>query len=72
MAELRIEVFVNGTSMIIPQGCNVAQLLKHLQITGRLAVEVNQHIIPRSGFAEHELQQGDQIEIVHAIGGGAC
>jgi len=65
-----IEVLVNGTSILIPRDYNVAQLLKHLQISGRLAVEVNQDLIPASHFAEHVLQAGDRIEIVHAIGGG--
>jgi thiamine biosynthesis protein ThiS len=27
-------------------------------------------IVPRSSFRDCELQEGDKIEIVHAIGGG--
>jgi len=36
----------------------------------RLAMEVNREIVPRSEYAEHVLHDGDQVEIVHAIGGG--
>jgi sulfur carrier protein len=36
----------------------------------RLAVEVNQEIVPRSTYAAHRLRTGDRVEIVHAIGGG--
>ncbi|MEM9101171.1 MAG: sulfur carrier protein ThiS [Pseudomonadota bacterium] len=36
----------------------------------RLAVEVNQTIVPRSEYATFCLQSGDRVEIVHAIGGG--
>lgn len=36
----------------------------------RVAVEVNGDIIPRSQHASHQLQDGDVVEIVHALGGG--
>lgn len=36
----------------------------------RVAVEVNGDIIPRSQHASHTLQDGDVVEIVHALGGG--
>ena len=49
----------------------VAGLLAH---TGygerRVAVEVNREIVPRSRHAQHELREGDRVEIVQAIGGG--
>jgi len=35
-----------------------------------VAVEVNGEIVPRGRHAEHRLQPGDRIEIVHALGGG--
>lgn len=37
---------------------------------GRIAVEVNAEIVPRSEHPQKVLQDGDRIEIVHAIGGG--
>jgi sulfur carrier protein len=36
----------------------------------RVAVEVNREIVPRSQHAQHRLHDGDQVEIVQAIGGG--
>ena len=36
----------------------------------RVAVEVNGEIVPRGRHADHELQPGDRVEIVHALGGG--
>jgi len=36
----------------------------------RVAVEVNGEIVPRSQHAAHPLQDGDVVEIVHALGGG--
>lgn len=36
----------------------------------RVAVEVNGQIVPRGQHADHVLQAGDRVEIVHALGGG--
>ena len=49
-------------------------LLALLQAAGlgerRIAVEVNQEVIPRGRHADHLLSDGDRIEIIQAIGGG--
>jgi sulfur carrier protein len=36
----------------------------------RVAVEVNGEIVPRSQHGDHQLKDGDVVEIVHALGGG--
>jgi sulfur carrier protein len=49
----------------------VAALVDALGYTGkRIAVERNGEIVPRSRHAETPLAEGDQIEIVVAVGGG--
>ena len=66
-----MEVLVNGEPRQLAESATVAQLLDELASVGkRLAVEVNQEIVPRSLHASHKLRAGDRIEIVHAIGGG--
>lgn len=66
-----IEVTVNGEARTLANGASVADLVEELGLTGqRLAVEVNQAIVPRSTHPGHELRPGDRVEIVHAIGGG--
>ncbi len=35
-----------------------------------MAVERNREIVPRTGYAEAVLNDGDRIEIVSLIGGG--
>ncbi len=37
----------------------------------RLAVELNREIVPRTRWAETKLHEGDQLEIVHFVGGGS-
>lgn len=61
---------LNGQPRTLAENYTLASLVDELQLTGRLAVEINGDIIPRGRFAEHPLHDGDRIEIVRAIGGG--
>lgn len=61
---------VNGATHEVPAGQTVSELLAGLDIRGRIAVEVNGELVPRSAHARHRLADGDRIEVVHAIGGG--
>jgi thiamine biosynthesis protein ThiS len=36
----------------------------------RVAVELNRDIVPRDRWTETHLAEGDQLEIVHFVGGG--
>ena len=65
-----MQIILNGESIELDNQVNIVQLLSQLEISGRLAVEVNQRIIPRSLFSTYEIKSGDNIEIVEAIGGG--
>ncbi len=66
-----MEIIVNGEPRQVVEKYTVAQLLEAMDLVGRrLAVEINLEIVPRSMHANHQLQPGDKIEIVHAIGGG--
>ena len=66
-----ITIQLNGERLDCDTDTTVNQLVSLLGLQDkRLAVEINQHIIPRSTFAEHLLQAQDVVEIVQAIGGG--
>ena len=66
-----MRILLNGESFELPDGETVSALLTRLDLTGRrVAVELNLDIVPRSQHAETVLTEGDQIEVVHAIGGG--
>ena len=65
-----MEIIINGDRRAVPDRCTIAELLQKLDISGRLAVEVNEEIVPRSRFESYSLQDEDRVEIVHAIGGG--
>jgi sulfur carrier protein len=65
-----MQITLNGESLVIDNQVNIVQLLSRLEVSGRLAIEVNQRIIPRSLFSTYEIESGDNVEIVEAIGGG--
>lgn len=49
----------------------VADLIVELDLPpGKVAVERNREIVPKSRYAEIALAEGDRIEIVHFVGGG--
>lgn len=68
---MQSEITVNGETRSVPAGLTLADLVRELDLEGRrVAVEVNEEIVPRSRYAEHVLGAGDRVEVVAAIGGG--
>ena len=66
-----ITIVLNGENKQIEDSTSITGLLQNLDLSEtRLAVELNQEIIPRSDFASHTLSDHDKVEIVQAIGGG--
>jgi thiamine biosynthesis protein ThiS len=64
-------ITVNGAAQPVSAGQTVAVLLDALGLDRRkVAVERNEAIVPRSRYDTTELAPGDQLEIVHFIGGG--
>ncbi|MEQ3724547.1 sulfur carrier protein ThiS [Alcanivorax sp.] len=65
-----MKLIVNGDTLSL-DGNTIADLVTQLELTGRrLAVEVNREIVPKSQHPDFTLNDGDVLEIVHAIGGG--
>lgn len=66
-----MKLTVNGEPREVPDGATVLALLEQLGIVReRVAVEVNLEIVRRARHGEHQLQPGDQVEIVSFVGGG--
>ncbi|MFL9584451.1 sulfur carrier protein ThiS [Stenotrophomonas sp. AB1(2024)] len=66
-----VNIVLNGDHRQLPQSATVLDLLQAEHLTERrVAVEVNGEIVTRSLHGSHMLQDGDMIEIVHALGGG--
>jgi thiazole synthase len=70
MNDLRITV--NGELRTAPAGTTVAALISQLGMdAARVAVERNQDVVPRRTWTEALLDDGDRVEIVAFVGGGA-
>jgi sulfur carrier protein len=66
-----MQIQVNGSPAEVAEPCTLSALIETLALTDRrLAVEVNEELVPRSLFAAHRLAPGDRVEIIHAVGGG--
>jgi thiamine biosynthesis protein ThiS len=66
-----MQLRVNGEVRDAPQGASLARMLALLEIDPRkVAVERNRVIVPRSRFEACALADGDELEIVHFVGGG--
>jgi len=66
-----LAVSVNGEPRRIAAGASIAAMLRELGIDpARVAVERNLAIVARSTLEAVAVDDGDQFEIVHFVGGG--
>jgi sulfur carrier protein len=66
-----MQIILNGSATKIPDKLSAAGLVEHLELGDkRLAIEINREIVPRSQYEHTALHPNDNVEIVHAIGGG--
>lgn len=66
-----ISIVVNGEAKQLQGLASVAQLLQVLGLhAGRVAVERNLQILPRSEWSATQVVAGDRYEIVQFVGGG--
>jgi len=65
-----MQVILNGTSSTV-SATTLEVLVSELKLERRtIAIELNRCVVPRSEYSRTPLQEGDQIEVVHMIGGG--
>ena len=67
----RIEVTINGETRRVDAGLNIDELLTSLGLHPQLiVVEHNREILDRDEYANTEVREGDNFELVHFVGGG--
>ena len=65
-----MKIVINGQEQTFAP-VTLAQLVEQLGMKpDRVAVELNRNLVPRAQWAETNLAEGDQLEIVHFVGGG--
>ncbi len=62
---------VNGERQEAPEGTTVVDLLQTLGVRGRVAVERNGTVLRQAELAGTRLLEGDVLEVVSFVGGGA-
>ncbi|MET4897448.1 sulfur carrier protein ThiS [Sphingomonadaceae bacterium jetA1] len=66
-----VTITVNGEHKRVAAGLSLADLASHLGLVPeKVAVERNLEVVPRSTLAQVQVEDGDEIEIVHFVGGG--
>ena len=66
-----MQLRINGEVKTFARLATVTELVQALELEGkRIAVELNGEIVPRSQHAAMALADGDELEIVVAVGGG--
>jgi thiamine biosynthesis protein ThiS len=66
-----VTITVNGERRDVPPDLTLATLLAHLGLRAEsVVVEHNRRIVRRPELAAQPVAAGDEIEIVHFVGGG--
>lgn len=66
-----IDIRLNGEPRTVAAGLTVRALLEGLDLhPGMVVVERNREILPRDRYDSVKVESGDQLELVHFVGGG--
>jgi sulfur carrier protein len=66
-----MKIIVNDEKIEIPYNSNIEDLVIHLGYQNqRIAIEINESIVPKSNHSTHLLQNQDKVEVINAVGGG--
>ncbi len=67
----RFAIQLNGEEYTIEGDAGLVSLLDRLKMRrGRVAVEINQAVIPRAQYDAVTLKAGDTVEVINFVGGG--
>ena len=66
-----MKLTINGEKREILKSQTLGELIRELNIQApNFAMALNQQVIPKSKYATTPIQENDEVEIVHAVGGG--
>ncbi|KQN76693.1 thiazole synthase [Sphingomonas sp. Leaf62] len=66
-----MSITVNGDHMRVRDGLTIAELAAQIGLVAeKVAVERNLEVVPRSTLKDVKVEDGDELEIVHFVGGG--
>jgi thiamine biosynthesis protein ThiS len=66
-----MKLIINGEERTVEGPLTLQGLIEQLEMkSDRVAIELNREIAQRGQWTSMELKDGDQLEIVHFVGGG--
>ncbi|MEP6946229.1 MAG: sulfur carrier protein ThiS [Acidobacteriota bacterium] len=66
-----VQIFLNGRPRHVPPGTDIDRLLELFSLPSqRVAIELNKAVVRRTDWPGTQLKEGDQLEVVHFVGGG--
>jgi thiamine biosynthesis protein ThiS len=66
-----MKLTINGEKREILKSQTLEELIRELNIqVPNFAMALNQQVIPKSKYATTPIHENDEVEIVHAVGGG--
>ena len=66
-----MEILVNSKKISLPDDSNIEDLIVYLGYQNqRIAIEINESIIPKSNYSSFLLKELDKVEVINAVGGG--
>jgi sulfur carrier protein len=69
--EVFLRIRVNGELREVDDGLSLSGLVSILSLKPeQIAIELNKHVVRRAQWLNTLLSEGDQVEIVHFVGGG--
>ncbi len=67
----RFAIQLNGEEYTVDGDPSLPALLERLKMRrGRVAVEINQAVIPRAEYDAVNIKPGDTVEVINFVGGG--
>ncbi len=69
--DIKMTIIVNGNERTIEEGATLLDLLKKLDLEGKvMAAAVNMEIVKQDQWDVHKLVDSDKLELLDFVGGG--
>lgn len=66
-----MKVLLNGETKEISGELNLSELLKQFSLPSeRVAIELNKEVVRKKDWENVRIADGDQLEVIHFVGGG--
>lgn len=66
-----MNITLNGERKQFSKQMTITELIDLLDINnGKIAIEINGEIAPKSNYTNYKISHDDKIEIINAVGGG--